>query len=87
MGGLDQAELTGAGDGLGPPLDLQFLEDPAVMALDRIQSQEQPCTDFPIGESLGDQAQDFQLPRAEWVDQRRGTDSRNGGPAPEELIA
>jgi hypothetical protein len=33
-GGLEQAQLAAAGDGFRAPLDLELLEDPAVMALD-----------------------------------------------------
>ena len=58
---LRQTELAGAGDGLGPPLDLELAEDPAVVAFDRVQGEEQSCPNLLIGESLTDEPQDFQL--------------------------
>src|SRR5690349_430698 len=40
---LRQTELAGAGDGFGPPLDLELAEDPTVMAFHRVQGEEQSC--------------------------------------------
>jgi hypothetical protein len=45
---LRQAQLAGAGDGFGPPLDLEFAEDPAVVAFHRIEGEEQSCPNFLI---------------------------------------
>ena len=47
-GVLDQAQLTGAGDGFGTPLYLQFFKNPAVVPLDRIKGEEKSLADFLI---------------------------------------
>ena len=52
---LQQAQLPGAGDSLGAPLNLQLVEDSAVMPLDGIQGEEKPLSDLVVRESLGNQ--------------------------------
>ena len=45
---LKQAQLAGAGNGLCAPLDLQLVEDPAVVSFNRIQGQEKPFADLVV---------------------------------------
>lgn len=45
---LEQAELPGAGDGLGAALHAQLLEDAAVVALDGVEGEEEPPADLLI---------------------------------------
>lgn len=54
--GLQQAQLTGAGDGLGAPLDHELAEDHAVVSFDRIHGEEESLADFTVREPLGDEA-------------------------------
>jgi hypothetical protein len=42
-------QLAGAGNGFGPPVDLQFLKNPAVVPFDRIQGKVQLFANFIIG--------------------------------------
>jgi len=62
---LQQAQLAGASDGFGAALNLQLVEDPAVMPFDRVQGEEKPFADLPVRETLGDQLQDFQFALAQ----------------------
>ena len=52
---LQQTQLAGAGYGFGAALDLQFVEDSAVVPFDRVQGEEQPLANLSIRESLGNQ--------------------------------
>jgi len=52
--GLQQAQLAGAGNRFGAPLDLQLVKDDAGVSLDRAQGEEKPFADFTIRESFGD---------------------------------
>ena len=62
---LEQPHLPGAGDGLGAPFHVELLEDAAVVALDRVQGQEEPRADLLVRKALGDQAQHLELAWAE----------------------
>ena len=72
---LQQTQLTGAGDGFGAALHLQFVEDAAVVPFDRVQGEEQPLADLPVRESLGDQLQD--VPARVGSVARRSADGRS----------
>src|SRR5205085_2904093 len=69
---LGQTELAGARDSLGAPLDLEFAEDLAIVSFDRVQGEKQPLPNLLIGEPLRNEAEDFQLAAAQWLDQRPG---------------
>ena len=56
---LRQAELTGARNSFGAPLDLEFAKDPPIVAFDRVQGEEQPLSDFMIREPFSNKAKDF----------------------------
>ena len=71
MGELQQAQLAGAPYGFRTILCLQFAKDAQVVSFDRAQGQDKPLADFVIGESLGDQAQHFQLAFAQRLDHIR----------------
>ena len=45
---LQQTQLAGAGYGFGAALDLQFVEDFAVVPFDRVQGKEQPLAHLTI---------------------------------------
>ena len=76
FGGLEQTQLAGADDGFGAVLDLQFVENPQVMSLDRAERQIQPLADFCVGKSLGDEAQDFEFAVGERFDKFGNLDLR-----------
>src|SRR5688572_27689260 len=59
--GLEQTELAGTGDRLGPAVDLELAEDDPIVSFDGTQGDEEPITDLMIGPPLRDQLQDFQL--------------------------
>ena len=61
FGMLEQSQLAGADDSFGAVLDLQLVENPQVVPLDRADGQEQPLADFSIGKSLCNEAQHFQF--------------------------
>jgi hypothetical protein len=52
---LEQAQLTGAGNGFRAPLYLQFVENPAVVAFDRVQGEKEPLANLLIRKSLGNE--------------------------------
>ena len=56
---LQQTQLTGAGDGFGAPLNLQFAIDIAIVPFDRVQGEEKPLADLTIRESLGNELEHF----------------------------
>lgn len=45
---LEQAKLTGAGDGLGAAFDLELVEDHAVVALDSIEGEKESLADLAV---------------------------------------
>ena len=65
----DQAKFARPGDRLGPPLDLQLVEEHPVVPLDRVHGQEQPVADLLVREALADQPQDVQLALAQGLEQ------------------
>ena len=67
-----EAQLAGAPDGFSTILHPQFVKDAQVVSFDRTQGQDKPLADFVIGESLGDQAQHFQLAFAQRLDHAHG---------------
>ena len=73
---VQQTQFAGAGDGFGAPLNLQFVEDFAVMPFDRVQGEEKSLADLTIRESLGNELQYFYLALAQWLDQGLGGGSR-----------
>ena len=50
---LEQAQLTGAGNGFSATLNLQFFKNPAVVPFDRIEGEKKPLADLSIRESMG----------------------------------
>ncbi len=66
---LHEPQLAGAGDGLGAPLDLELLEDPAVVALDGVESEEEALADLLVREPCRDQLQDLTLARTQRLNQ------------------
>lgn len=48
LGALQEAQFPGAGQSLRAPLHVKLFEDPSVVALDRIQGNEEALTDFLI---------------------------------------
>jgi hypothetical protein len=56
---LNQAQLAGACDRFGAPLDLEFAENLAIVSFDRVQGEEEPLSDFMIRESVSNKAKDF----------------------------
>src|SRR5690349_19086510 len=60
--------------GLGATLHTQLGEQPGDIVFDRLLGQEQPITDLPVGEPVGDQAEDLPLPigerRQPWISYR-----------------
>ena len=64
---LQQTQLAGACDGFGAALNLEFVEDSAVVPFDRVQGEEKPFADLTIRESLGNELQYFQLALAQWL--------------------
>ena len=75
FGRLEQSQLAGADDGFGAVLDLQFVENPLVVSLDRAERQVQPLADFGVGKSLCDEAQDFEFAGSQGI-RRQGLGSR-----------
>ena len=63
-----QTQLAGACDGFGAPLDLELAEDLAIVSFHRVQCEEEPFADLVIRESLSNEAKDFQLAGAQWLD-------------------
>ncbi len=55
FGKLEQTQLAGADDGFGAVLNLEFIENPLVVPLDRAERQIQPLADFGVGKSLCDE--------------------------------
>ncbi len=58
---LQQTQLSGAGNSLRAPLDLQFVKDSAVVPFDRIQRQEKPLANLLVREPLSNEPEYFQL--------------------------
>src|SRR3977135_2818198 len=69
---LRKTELPGACHSFGAPLDLEFAEDLPIVSFHRVQGEEEPLTNFVVGKSLTDEAENFQLALAQWLDQRLG---------------
>ena len=69
---LQQTQFLGARDGFGAPLHLQFVEDPAVIPLDRVQGEEKPLAFLTIRESFGQELNYFQLALAQSIEQGLG---------------
>ena len=61
FGRLEQSQLAGADNGFSAVLNLEFVENPQVVSLDRAERQVQTLADFGIGKSLCDEAQDFEF--------------------------
>ncbi len=58
-------ELAGFGDGLGAAGHIQLFEDVVQVALDRSRGEHEAVGDLRVGETLDDQAENLDLPRAE----------------------
>ncbi len=71
---LDQTQLTGTGNGFRAPLDLELVEDVAIVPFDRVQRQEQPLPDLVVRQPLGNKPQHLQLALAQRLDQRLGSE-------------
>lgn len=56
---LYQAELAGARDRFGAPLDLEFAKDLPVVAFHCVQGQKQALADLLIGEPLSHKMEHF----------------------------
>ena len=56
---LQQAQLAGACDRFGAPLDLEFAKDFPIVSFHRVQGEEQPLAHFLIRESLRNEVEDF----------------------------
>ena len=52
---LQQTQLAGAGYGFGAALNLEFVEDSAVVPFNRVQGEEKPLANLTIRESLGNE--------------------------------
>ena len=77
---LHQPQFAGASDRFRAPLNLQFDENPTVMSLDRIQSEEELLADFAVRQPLRDELEDFKLAVAQWLGERlrRAQGNRRG---------
>ena len=69
LAGLKEVKLTRAHERLGAALHVELAVDVVDVLLDRADGDDQPVGDRLIGMTVGDQAQDFQLAVAEWLDQ------------------
>ena len=68
---LDQAEMTGDGNGLHAVADLQFLEDVPQVPLHRIGREREPVGERLVGETVGDEAQNLAFAVGQVFQQRR----------------
>jgi hypothetical protein len=69
---LQQAELGSTHDGFGAALDLEFAKDVSIVPLDGVKSEEQSPSYLLIGAALRHELEDFDLARAERLDQGLG---------------
>jgi hypothetical protein len=67
---LEYTQVASAGHRFGTPLDLQLAEDSLVVPLHGFQGQDQPISDFLIGESDGNELEHFALSPAQRLDER-----------------
>ena len=56
---LEQTQLTGARNGFGASLHLEFVEDNLVVPFNRAQGEEKPRANLTIGKSLGNEVEYF----------------------------
>ena len=56
---LEQTQLTGARNGFGASLHLEFGEDNLVVPFNRAQGEEKPRANLAIGKSLGNEVEYF----------------------------
>ncbi len=64
LAGLLQIQLIGPNNGLGAVAHVQLAMDVGGMGLNRPRADDQFISDFLIGQTGGEQPQDFQLPLA-----------------------
>lgn len=55
LGGGKDPQLSGSGNRLRPVVSVKFAVDVAIMDLDRIKRQIEPCGDFSIHQALGNE--------------------------------
>src|SRR6266545_926039 len=67
---LEQLHLARSCDRLGAAGDLELAKNAVGVGLDRAQGNDQYLRDLRVGHAARDQAQDFQLARAQWLHQR-----------------
>jgi hypothetical protein len=60
---------AGRGDGFYTPLDLEFIEDSAVVALECIEGDEKPFPDLVVGEPLSEESEGLELALAERLEE------------------
>ena len=61
----EQVTLIGQDDGLRPVADIQLLQDPRDVGLDRRVAEEQLAADFGVGQTLRDEPEHVSLARGE----------------------
>src|SRR5215469_6782149 len=69
---LQQTQLAGAGDRFGAPLDSELAKDFLIVSFHRVQGQEQSLANVLIRKALRNEAEDFQFPSAQRLDQLLG---------------